>query len=170
MLARPAIASADPMSGEALYADVRAYDGLGEHRTATTCDDATWRWLAGRLRNAGLAVSLQPFAAPLFEPEHCRIALGGADIAAFPAWPVVPTPDLDGALAPADAAALGGKIALVSVPTGAGASWAARAAGDTVMGAIGRGAAAVVVVTEGPTGEIIAPTPSPAAFSSPSQW
>jgi hypothetical protein len=163
--AGPAMAATtNPMSGDALFADVRAYDALGEHRTASPGDVATSHWLSTRMREAGLTVSPQAFAAPLFEPEHCRIAFAGGEIAAFPAWPVVPTDGLDAAIAPADAGDLTGKIALVGVPPGAGASWAARHAGETVMAAIGRGAVGVIAVTEGPTGEIIALNTEPGRF------
>lgn len=159
----------DPLSGDALFADVRAYDALGVHRTATPGDEATSRWLVQRMRGAGLTTTLQSFAAPLFEPERCSLAFGGSRVEAFPAWPVAPTASmgLQGALAPGEGGDLAGRIAIVRIPYGPGASWAAPRAGDAVQGAIKRDAAAVVAVTEGPTGEVIALNTEPGRFEWP---
>jgi len=95
------------MTGEALYEDVRTYDRLGEHRAATETDEATSAWLERRLRQAGLTVSRQSFPAPLFQPSDCRLEVEGRSIAAFPAWPVTPSPaaGVSCALAPAATAA-----------------------------------------------------------------
>jgi hypothetical protein len=148
----------DPLSGAALYKDVGTYDALGEHRTATPGDVATSHWLARELKRAGLAVSLQPFAFPLFEPVKCEIGLARVSIAAFPAWPVVSTAPtgLSAELAPSDAASLEGKIALLQLAYKPGGSWAIPGYGDAVLDCLHRQARAVVAVTEGPTGGYIA--------------
>lgn len=142
------------MNGAALCEDVRAYDALGEHRTASPADAATSDWLVRRLGEAGLSASLQRFPAPLFTPAACRLELDGREIEAFPAWPPVTTDGLTAPLAPADGGALAGKIAVLSLPYGPGATWAAARAGAEA--AIARGALAVAAVTEGPTGGVIA--------------
>jgi hypothetical protein len=156
------------MSQLSLFDDVRAYDALGEHRTASDGDVATTRWLERRLGEAGLTTELQRLTAPLFKPVQCRIELAGGAFAAFPAWPPVTTaPDgLEGVLAPAEAGDLARKIALVRIAYTPGASWAAAGSGEAVMAAIGKGASAVIAITEGPTGQIIALNTVPGRF----QW
>ncbi len=153
----------DPFAGAALYKNVALYDSLGEHRTATAADQATSLWLMKRLADCGMTVSLQPFSSPLFEPRACRIGLAGASIPAFPAWPVVETPagGLRAPLAPSDVASLAGKIAVVRLPYGRGGAWAAPRFGDPVLSAVKRNAAAVLAVTEGPTGQVIALNAAP---------
>jgi hypothetical protein len=150
--------AADPLAGAALFEDVRAYDALGEHRTATPGDHATSLWLKDRFESFGMTASLNAFDAPLFTPDRCEIGVDGAVLDGFPAWPAVTTPyaGLRAPLAPGDAPLLAGKIAVVRLAYGRAASWAAPHLGGVVFDAITRGAIAVIAVTEGPTGEIIA--------------
>lgn len=159
----------DPFSGAVMLKDVRSYDALGEHRTGSEGDNATSRWLTRRLGDAGLNPSLQTFPSPLFVPTACRIAVGGAEIAAFPAWPVAPTSRAGVAapLAAHDAESIAGKIVVVRLPYSAGASWAAPGYGAAVMAAIKRGAVAVIAVTDGVTGDIIALNAAPDRFTWP---
>jgi hypothetical protein len=148
----------EPFAGAAMLDDVHAYDGFGEHRTATAADNATSDWLERKLSGAGLTTALQSFPAPLFAPGTCQIEVGGASISAFPAWPVIATPDagVSALIVQRTATNLAGNIALVELPFRGAASWAAPGFGDTVMAAARRGAAAVAVVTDGPTGGVIA--------------
>jgi len=62
--ARAATAS---LAGPALYADVKAYADLGEHRTGTPGDQATTRWMVQALKRARYQVETQGFDYPLFE-------------------------------------------------------------------------------------------------------
>jgi hypothetical protein len=151
-----------------LLDDVRFYDSLGDHRTATAADHATSDWLARRLGEAGFAVDLQAFPAPLFVSGRCEIRTDGDAISAFPAWPVATTPEegLSAPLVAHDAQALAGKIAFVRL-TEVGASWLAPGVGERVMATARRGARAVVVATEGPTGEVIALNAAPGRFGWP---
>jgi len=147
-----------PFDGTDLYGLVQDYDALGEHRAATQADAATTLWLSAKLRAAGLTVTQQSFPVPLYAPKACRVELGDAVVETFPAWPPVMTP-LDGLRAPLAVpgeASVGGKIALVPLAFRPGGSWAIPAYGDAVRTAIDQGARAVVAVTDGPTGEIIA--------------
>ncbi len=120
-------AVADPFDGEAMFREVEEYDALGEHRVSTAADDATTRWLSRKLTGAGLAVTRQQFPYPLYEPSVCSVAIGGRTLSLFPAWPPVMTPrdGIRAALAPADAASLDGKIALVDLVYRQGGSWQA---------------------------------------------
>lgn len=148
--------------------DVRAYDALGEHRTATATDDATSAWLRRRLGEAGLQAELQAFEIPLFVPHRCELRLEGAALPTFPAWPVVPT-SADGIvapLAPHDAPSLEGRIAVVDLAR-AGGVWAAPGMGETVLETCRRGPRAVVAVTEGATGEVVAMNAVPSRFDWP---
>jgi hypothetical protein len=77
-------ATPDPLSGAALYADVKAYAGLGEHRTGTAGDDATTLWMERALKAAGYAVERQAFDYPVFELGHVDISLGGRTLESFP--------------------------------------------------------------------------------------
>ena len=143
--------------GERLYADVERYSGLGHHRTGGPGDEATTSWLAERLSAAGYEVSSPRFELPTFEPAQCHVRSGDSLIDTFPAWPVVPTCGITRPLHnAADGGSLEGKIGLVILPYRPGSAFVVRGFGSTVLDAQSRGADAIVVVTEGPTGEIIA--------------
>jgi hypothetical protein len=154
--------------GAAMLEDVRTYDAMGEHRTGAPADDATSAWLRGRLGEAGLVADLQPFDIPLFVPRRCELRVGRAIVATFPAWPVAQTPaeGLAAPLAPSDAPSLEGRIAVVKLPR-AGGVWAAPGMGEAVLATCRRGPRAVVAVTGGPTGGVVAMNAAPALFDWP---
>lgn len=159
----------DPLSGAAMMEDVKAYDALGEHRTATAADDATSLWLARRLGQAGLKASLQPFRAPLFVPARCELRVADQVVPAFPGWPVTATPEggVSAPLAAHDDPAIAGKIAVARLPYRQGGSWAAHGFGDLMLQIAVRGPSAIVAVTEGPTGGVIALNAVPSRFRWP---
>jgi len=148
----------DPFGGTGLYKLVQDYDALGEHRAASPGDAATTLWLSKQLATAGLKVTRQSFPVSLYRPTTCRVELGDGAVEAFPAWPPVATSamGLRGSLATLGAGSLEGKVALVRLAFHPGGSWATPGYGDAVRAALDRGAPAVVAVTDGPTGEIIA--------------
>jgi hypothetical protein len=137
--------------------DVRSYDAMGEHRTASAAGEAASAWLVRRLGEAGYETTLQQFEVPLFVPGRCELILEDGVVGAFPAWPVVATPPggIATPLALADAQSLAGRIAVVRLPNAHGL-WAAPGMGERVLEACRKGPAAVVAVTEGPTGEVVA--------------
>src|SRR5437879_7379511 len=90
--AMTARAAADPLSGRALYADVKTYARFGDHRTGTDGDDATATWLEPMLWAAGYTVERQAFDYPMFEPARAELAVGGRTIAGFPYWTPCTTP------------------------------------------------------------------------------
>jgi hypothetical protein len=155
--------------GAAMYREVVEYDNFGEHRVGGPADDATTEWLSRKLADGGLAVTRQPFSYPLYTPIVSAIDLGTARIETFPAWPPASTgPDgLKALLAPASADDLSGKIALIDFAYGPGAAWSARGLGGEVMAALARGAVAAIVITEGPTGGVIALNAEPEKFAWP---
>jgi hypothetical protein len=161
--------STGTFQGDAMQREVVEYDSLGEHRVASAADDATTQWLSRKLTDAGLTVTRQPFSYPLYSPAVSQIALGGTRIDTFPAWPPVMTEGngLKAPLVPSSAADVSGKIALIDFPYGPGAAWSARGLGGDMMAALGRGAVACVVITEGPTGGVMALNAEPEKFTWP---
>jgi hypothetical protein len=145
-------AAADPLAGAALYADVKTYSDLGEHRTGTPGDAATTAWLERALKTAGYAVERQGFDYPVFELAHAGLTLGGREIAGFPYWTPATTPagGLGGPLSLTPGA---GKILLVSLPFGSGSGLNAPPP-KLISDAAASGAAAVVAITENPLGEM----------------
>lgn len=160
----PTQAATDPLSGSSLFEYVKTYDRLGEHRTATPADNATSHWLVEELQRAGLTAELQSVPANLFVPDTCSVRLSGQTIRAFPAWPPCVTDGAEGVLVAADAADVSGRIAFVDMPAHRGASWKLPGATEAVQRPIVAGALAVIVCTDGPTGEMIAQNAEPASL------
>ncbi|MBI3209206.1 MAG: amidohydrolase family protein [Candidatus Solibacter usitatus] len=77
---------ADPLRGDLLYKDVRAYAEIGVHRTGTTGDHRTNDWLAARLREMGYAVKKQEWTTPQFHFDSASVVVEGKTIRAFPLW------------------------------------------------------------------------------------
>lgn len=157
LISEPGLATANYASGAELFADVSHYSALGHHRTGGKGDQASTAWLSERLAASGYTVSTPGFDLATFEPDRCVVRYDNAVIPGFPAWPVVPTAGTSGVLSDASVAGtLTGRIALVVLPYRPGSAFVVRGFGTTVLDAQARGAAAILVVTEGPTGEIIA--------------
>lgn len=151
--------SAPFLDGDSLYADVCHYAELGEHRTATSVDERTTAWVARELALAGLEVSLQPFHVDQFELRESGLRLGDELVGAFPAWPPRPTgfEGVVGALVthPEAAPPDGGHLAILRWSYDPRASLQ-EVHVTAVADAARRGAAAALVVTEAPSGEIVA--------------
>jgi hypothetical protein len=82
----PALA-ADPLSGATLYADVVRYDGFGIHRYGSPGLDKALDWIAGELKQAGLAVSSQPFTlSRQYDFEGATLTVNGQRLAVVPQW------------------------------------------------------------------------------------
>ncbi len=148
---------ADGFAGDRLYADVVTYAAMGDHRTGAKADNQSTVWLGDRLRQSGYKIETPSFVTPLFEPHQAELVIGDLTVEGFPAWPVVPTQGISAPLR--DSTAVGdltGVIALVVLPYRPGAAFIVRGYGSAVLDAQTRGAAAVAIVTQGPTGEIVA--------------
>ena len=142
--------------GNRLFADVDAYARLGEHRTGTKVDVATSKWISRRLRAFGMSVKRTPFDIRVFEPTKGELRIEeSAPLATFPVWPPIVTPagGLSAQLTPTGRR---GGIAVVTLPYTPNASLLTSAYADPIAAAVAGGAAAVIGITEGPTGEIIA--------------
>lgn len=154
-------AAADPLSGSALYADVKTYSGLGEHRTGTAGDNATTAWLARALRAAGYEVERQGFDYPVFDLVRSDMTLGGRTIEGFPYWTPGTTPavGVTGALSLTGGP---GTIMLVDLPMGAGVGLDAPPP-KPIADAVATRPLAVVAITESALGMMTALNRNPKA-------
>jgi hypothetical protein len=79
--------SGDYLSGAALYADLQRYDSFGIHRYGSPGLDQALDWIAGELKQAGLAVSAQPFSlSRQYDFESGTLGVAGQQRAVVPQW------------------------------------------------------------------------------------
>jgi hypothetical protein len=157
---RPAPPPAGPISGESLYRDLIAYYNLGDHRTASAGDQRTSDWLASELRKAGMKPVFQSFGLRQFFLRKSTLVVDGKPVASFPLWPPLSTGP-DPISAPLveyhTARSLAGAIALISFPFDPRASvFKGSGHEELIQAATKLGARAIIGMTQGPTGEIIA--------------
>jgi hypothetical protein len=144
-----------------LAADLTRHASFGEKFSAGPGDVATAGWVAGRLRAAGYSVVESTFEAPYFVPRATQLRAGDATATVIPQAPVAPT-GAAGVSAPlalveSEVGGVRGRIALVVAPFARHAAlFPDRGLGQTVRAAAEAGAAAVVIVSTGPSGEAIA--------------
>ncbi|MBW8812726.1 MAG: hypothetical protein JF588_04815 [Caulobacterales bacterium] len=134
------------------------YHGLGLKASGSPGDIATGAWIEAELTAAGYGCVRQPFETPAYEGEPPTLTAGTARAELIP-QAIVQTTGQDGVTGPLYLAGQGsaapGGIALIVLPH---ARWS-TAKGEVerrVQAAIGAGAAGVVLVTTGPTGEALA--------------
>ena len=60
------------------------YDAQGWHRTGTTVDHDSARWLADLVSETGAEVSLEPFELSRIDPVECYLEVGGDHIPGLP--------------------------------------------------------------------------------------
>ncbi|MEO8027793.1 MAG: hypothetical protein ABI823_15020, partial [Bryobacteraceae bacterium] len=139
-----------PLSGEALYRDIKKYWEFGEHRTASDPDNLTTEWLTSELKKAGFEASSPRFTLRQFFPGTCDLTVAGKRIRVFPLWPVAGTAVVTAPLGP-------GGIAIERLPYDFGGALSkTHPAVGMIQKAAAKGAKALVLVTEGPVHEIIA--------------
>ena len=158
-LAAPGVAAAQPTASVA-EADriLKRYVGFGDKASGGAGDNACGEWLIEELTAAGYRCERHRFDAPAYEGPEPTLQAGEATARLIPQAIVVPTGG-EGVTGPLhllrDAPAPRGSIALIELPF---ARW------STVLGepqrrirqALQDGAAGVVVITTGPTGEACA--------------
>lgn len=156
-------AAVDTGGGPSIAADLATYIGFGNKASGESGDSACGHWLASELERSGFTVAKSAISVPWFEPDHCEIDAGRARAPLWPQPIVVPTPDagVTGPVVRVDAAgradaSLSGAIALVDLPYGRWSSALAKPIRTPVETAFVNGAKAVVVISNGPTGKIIA--------------
>jgi hypothetical protein len=157
-----ATAAAGP-AGAASAADLQAtlekYVAFGDKATGGVGDSAAGAWLDGELSRAGYACRRQFFAAPFFEVRQASLVCGDAHATVIPQAIVAPTGP-KGLTAPLRLASgresLAGAIAVVVLPNKRWTALADAQVARPLADAMARGAAGVVLVTTGPSGEAIA--------------
>jgi len=150
-------------SGGAIESDLHRYVGYGNKRAGGPGDEACGQWLASQLGDAGYNVMRQHFEVPFFETVRAELRSGPSFCAVHPHPIVVPTGEdgVSGPLVRVDqsgrfAGSLQGTIALVDLPSARWSSMVAKSARGPVDAAFAAGAKAAVVITNGPTGKVIA--------------
>lgn len=143
--------------------DLDRYIAFGSKQAGGAGDRACGAWLAGELEGLGFTVEQQPVSVPYFVPGRSELLCAGTKAGVWPQPIVVPTaPEgtsgplvrIDGAGRPAGA--LAGAIALLDLPFARYSTAMARPVRAPIEAAFAAGAKAVVVVTNGPTGKVIA--------------
>ncbi|HMO75730.1 MAG TPA: hypothetical protein PKD99_07210 [Sphingopyxis sp.] len=150
------------MAGQ-VAADLGRYIGFGGKASGGAGDSACGHWLADELEKAGFAVEKPALSVPWFAPDRCEIVAGDARAALWPQPIVVPTDaaGVTGPLVRVDAAGradapLAGAVALIDLPYNRWSSALAKPVRAPIEAAFAAGAKAAVVVTNGPTGKVIA--------------
>lgn len=143
--------------------DLQRYIGFGVKQSGGPGDEACGAWLEAELAKAGFATERQHFSAPWFEVEQAELAAGDVRAVLWP-QPIVQTTAKEGVTAPIvrvdaqglAAQSLQGAIALIDLPFGRWSSMFWEPVRKPVEAAFAGGAAACVIVTNGPSGKIIA--------------
>ncbi|NYT42399.1 twin-arginine translocation signal domain-containing protein [Sphingomonas sp. R-74633] len=151
----------DPVARVA--ADLEHYIGFGSKQAGGPGDTACGAWLTAEIEKLGFKVEQQPVSVPYFLPERADLRCGDAKASVWPQPIVVPTPAegitgplvrIDGAGRPAGP--LAEAVALLELPYARWSTTIARPVREPITAAFAAGAKAVVVITNGPTGKVIA--------------
>lgn len=152
---RPAAAAEAGFEATEATRIMERYFGFGDKASGGAGDNACGAWLEAELSKAGYACQRQMFEAPAYEGAAPSLTAGAARAELIPQAIVVPG-RVEGRLRIAGGGvAPPGGVALVVLPHG---RWS-TAVGEVerrVRAAISEGAAGVVVVTTGPSGEALA--------------
>jgi len=146
-----------------LTLDLQTHAGFGLKFAGGPGDEMTADWTATRLRGAGYEVDVPEFDTPFFSARRSDIRFGQESLAVVPQAPVLVTPygGTTARLAMIDEEGqsddLRGRIAVFTTPFARHAAlFPDRGIGATVIAAVAAGAAAIVIVTNGPSGEAVA--------------
>ncbi|MGH6997773.1 MAG: hypothetical protein ACREEO_06235, partial [Phenylobacterium sp.] len=149
--------------------DLARYDGFGLKASGGAGDEASGVWLAGELQALGFEVARQAIEVPYFKARQVGLALGDTVVAALAQAPVTLTAP-GGLSAPLvrleiaqGAEAATGAIAVARLPYGRWSTRHAGTVGKVVRAAAGQGVRALVLVTDGPTGQALALNAAPDA-------
>ena len=154
--ATPAVA--EPATAAALQAILERYAGFGDKASGGPGDIASGAWLEQQLGASGYACRRQVFETPFFDVKQATLTAGDTHTTVIPQAIVAPTGS-QGLTAPlrlAEAGDLSGAIALIRLPYKRWAGLADPQVAQPLADAVRRGAAGIVLVTTGPTGEAIA--------------
>jgi hypothetical protein len=164
LAAAAAPAAAGPIETEepdaaALQAALERYVAFGDKASGGSGDIACGAWLEEALSREGYACRRQPFNVPFFEAKQATLSCGDVQATVIPQAPVAATAP-QGLSAPLRLANscddLAGAIAVVVLPHKRWVSLADPQVAHPLAEAVARRAAAVILVTTGPTGEALA--------------
>lgn len=150
-----AAAAADPFSEAALAETLARYVGFGVKHSGSAEDNACGDWMEATLRDAGFRTWRQSYDAPYFTPAESRLSAGDVAEPLVPLAPVVPA-TVTGPLALQSGATPRGAIAVARL---AHRRWSTAVTPEVrrvIDQAARDGAAALLIVTEGPTGKAVA--------------
>lgn len=146
--------------GQALFATVKQFVAIGEHRTATKGDSITAIWLKSKFDSLGASTKLVDFPLEQFFFESGYLKLGNKSAEVFPVWPVKKGLNLsiNGFLVNADKTTdlkdIENKIAYTKVTDAHGST--TPKIESYIKKLISSGAIGVLLITENSTGEIMA--------------
>lgn len=154
---------AEPPLIQSVDADLRRYIGFGNKQSGGPGDQACGDWLESELGRAGYAIERQSFSVPWFNTQRAELISGDVRAAIRP-QPIVRPTGSDGITGPiirVDAQGLSSRpldnaIALVDLPFGRWSSIFWDQVRIPVKAAMAGGAKACVIVTNGPSGKVIA--------------
>lgn len=144
-------------------ADLDRYVGFGIKHAGGPGDNACGAWLTSEIEKLGFKTEQQPVSVPYFVPARTELRCGDTTATVWPQPIVVTTPAegvtgplvrIDGAGRPA--APLAGAIALLELPYARWSTAIVKPVREPITAAFAGGARAVVVITNGPTGKVIA--------------
>jgi hypothetical protein len=146
-----------------LREDLLTHASFGLKFSGSPGDHATADWTAARLRGLGYAVEVTEFDAPFFVSRTTELRIDSTAVAIVPQAPVLVTAraGLTARLAligeDGEVGDVRGRIAVIVLPFARHAAlFPTRGIGATVVAAHEAGAAAIVIVTTGPSGEAVA--------------
>lgn len=146
-----------------LAQDLQTHASFGLKFSGGPGDTATGAWIAERLRATGYRVEVSEFDAPYYIGRKAEIAIGDTAVEVVPQAPVFVTGagGISARLAlveeDGEIGDLRGRIAVVVAPFARHAAlFPTRGIGATIVQAAEAGAAGIVLVTTGPSGEAVA--------------
>ncbi|WP_145985308.1 hypothetical protein [Altererythrobacter sp. B11] len=147
---------------ERLQADMEAYAAFGSKLSGSKGDRDSARWVGKRLSAAGFDVRLTEFDVPTFAPGVAELSVGEARLPVMPQPIVITTPraGIEAALClvrdPVEAPSVRDKIAVLILPYDRHAALFRGSAATFLKAVVPHAPAAIIIVTTGPTGKIIA--------------
>ncbi|WP_308909100.1 hypothetical protein [Pseudokordiimonas caeni] len=163
LTASAAMAKADDSVTGNVADDLARYIGFGSKQAGGPGDNACGDWMAGELVKAGFKIERQSVSVPSFAPARTELVSGGARANVWPQPIVMPTgaEGITARIVRVDAAGraskpLEGAIALIDLPHGRWSSALSKAVQAPTKAAFAAGAVAAVIITNGPSGKVIA--------------
>lgn len=156
-------ANAHPHSNQSIENDLNRYVGFGIKRAGGRGDTACGKWMVGELKKSGYDIHRQTFNVPYFKQKTSQLTCNGVKTSIYAQPIVIPTgpKGISAPLVRVDSngranGSLEGAIALIELPHSRWSSMMQKQARTPVEKAFLAGAKAAVIITNGPTGKVIA--------------